>query len=165
MPAANNTGSTSVHGFSFTYANLFGDVAYGNGGDGFRFTNPSYDNSAPASCSSCISEGNGVYGFNTLNSSDAVSFLLLSSAAYDSCVHPEMSVQNDRNGCSDNSEMTVQIKLKWAFSEDRNSHRNQRVLYVHAQDCEAELVTRRFDEAIRFLTEWYQELTGEELPF
>jgi hypothetical protein len=28
-----------------------------------------------------------------------------------------------------------------------------------------ELPSRRFDEAIRFLTEWYQELTGEGLPF
>jgi hypothetical protein len=28
-----------------------------------------------------------------------------------------------------------------------------------------ELPARRFDEAIRFLTEWYQELTGEGLPF
>jgi hypothetical protein len=28
-----------------------------------------------------------------------------------------------------------------------------------------ELPVHRFDEAIRFLTEWYQTLTGEELPF
>ena len=28
-----------------------------------------------------------------------------------------------------------------------------------------ELPARRFEEAMRFLTEWYQTLTGEDLPF
>jgi hypothetical protein len=28
-----------------------------------------------------------------------------------------------------------------------------------------ELPARRFDEAMRFLTEWYQKITGDELPF
>ena len=28
-----------------------------------------------------------------------------------------------------------------------------------------ELPARRFEEAMRFLTDWYQTLTGEELPF